>query len=158
MSEFQLSTRWKCEADWVNEACSCHFTTSAHSLTKLRLIFVPPSIFLLSSSPAITFFIASPQRPPFTSLSSFMSRSTPYQPVHASLRSPYFLLPNPSLLDDAGTYTPPPNSIKQIYGKIEHMSDRKQADFLLRLMAHSNTKPDFAAMATAIGLPNESAV
>lgn len=88
-----------------------------------------------------------------------MSISTAFSPYYSEpIQSPYFLLPDPSLLDDVETYKPPPNSIKQIYGKVEHMSDRKQADFLLRLMAHSNCKPDFAAMATALGLPGEGAV
>lgn len=72
--------------------------------------------------------------------------------------SPYFTLPKPYLLDEEDTSSIVTRSIKLIYGKIENMSDRKQAEFLLRLMAHSEFKPGFDAMAQALNLPSKSAV
>lgn len=78
------------------------------------------------------------------------------------IASPYFLLPQRKFLSSSrNTANLSPNttrSIKAIYGKVELMSDRKQADFLLRLMAHSDVTPNFEAMASALGLPGEGAV
>ena len=74
------------------------------------------------------------------------------------VESPYFTLPDRNLLDDTDTLPSTTRSIKTIYCKVELMTDRKQADFLLRLMAHSDIKPNFEAMATSLGLPSEAAV
>jgi hypothetical protein len=86
-----------------------------------------------------------------------MTTAASFDPIISS--SPYFLLPNTALLEDEhNTYLDPPRSIKQIYGKVENMSERKQVDFLLRLMAASEFKPSFTAMAISIELSNDNAV
>ena len=74
------------------------------------------------------------------------------------VENPYFSLPDPALLDGNDALSLVTRSIKTIYGKVELMTDRKQSDFLLRLMAHSDIKPNFEAMAASLGLPNEGAV
>jgi hypothetical protein len=49
-------------------------------------------------------------------------------------------------------------SIKEIYGKVETMTDRKQADFLLRLIAHSKFEPDYLGFAISLGLNSDISV
>ena len=79
--------------------------------------------------------------------------------LFAPPKNPYFTLPDAKYLRGSSLdLSPVARSIKAIYGRVEAMSERKQADFLLRLISHSEFKPGFDSMSTTLGLHNQGAV